>query len=224
MPPKTDLRAALDRRGAADRIAADLRDQIMAGTLDPGDPLREADLASRYAVARNTIREALRLLTSEGLAVHEVHRGVAVRRVEAHEIAELFEVRMLVEGAVQKRVGTLTKEEQARLAELLDASEQAAAGEDFRAVLELNLRFHRALVTLVGNTRLTEVFDGLMGEIRLVLASMEADVAGPWLARNRRLLKLLNGSDPEKFTASVVKYLVIARDDLIGRLPADPAT
>ena len=214
----------IDRRGAADRIAEDLRDQILGGALPPGTPLRETELATRYDVARNTVRESLRLLCSEGLAIHEVHRGVAVREFSAGEIAELFEVRALLESAVASRVGTLTPAERAALAAQLDRSEECAFEGDYRGVLEHNLQFHRELVLLVGNSRLTDLFDGLLAEVRLILASLEADVAGPWLARNRELLGLLGGGDAPAFVAAIVDYLHRSRDDLVSRLELPAAT
>ncbi len=207
----------IDRRGAADRIAADLREDILGGALSAGTPLRETELAARYSVARNTIRESLRLLCSEGLALHEVHRGVAVRSFTAADIAELFEVRGALESLVSSRVGALSAEERAGLVAPLDRSEEAAAAGDFRLVLELNLLFHRELVVLVGNHRLTSLFDGLVDEIRLILASLEADVAGPWLARNRELLRLVDGNDPARFIQAILDYIATSREDLIAR-------
>ena len=79
--------SSLPRRGTADLLAAEIRTRILAGDLLPGDPLREAELAAAFNVARNTVREALRLLTQDGLADHEVHRGVSVRRHTPREVA-----------------------------------------------------------------------------------------------------------------------------------------
>src|SRR5215217_7657481 len=83
----------LRRRGSAELIAARVRDRIVAGDLVSGDALREAELAEVFGVARNTVREALRLLTQAGLASYEMHRGVTVRRHTPDEVAAIFEVR-----------------------------------------------------------------------------------------------------------------------------------
>ena len=91
--------AALQRRGSADLIAAEVRERILAGDLVSGDPLREAELAEAFGVARNTVREALRLLTQGGLATYEMHHGVTVRRHTPAEVAAIFDVREIIESA-----------------------------------------------------------------------------------------------------------------------------
>ncbi|MGY3517179.1 GntR family transcriptional regulator [Micromonospora sp. PTRAS2] len=70
-----------DRRPPSRRIADDLRAAITGGDLAEGDRLpSERELASRYATARNTAREALGILQAEGLAVAQHGRGVFVRQ------------------------------------------------------------------------------------------------------------------------------------------------
>lgn len=195
------------RRGAADLIADDLREQILRGELAPGDPLKEAELAAAYAVARNTVREALRLLTRERIAVHEVHRGVVVRRFDAQEVAENFAVRALLEQAAVSRVGTLSADERAAFDAILRTASAAAAAGDWREVYRLNLQFHRQLVTLVHNARLQQLFDELLVEIGLVLMVLGPDNVSPWPERNGELLRLLTGRDPDAFEAALRSYL-----------------
>ena len=119
--------AALQRRGSADLIAADMRGRIVAGDLVAGDALREAELAEAFGVARNTVREALRLLTQAGLASYEMHHGVTVRRHTPAEVAAIFEVRAILEAAAARRAGTVGEGEAAPLRRAIEASEHAAA-------------------------------------------------------------------------------------------------
>jgi DNA-binding GntR family transcriptional regulator len=214
--------SALRRRGTADLIAAEVRARILAGDLVPGDPLREADLAEAFGVARNTVREALRLLTQGGLAAHEVHRGVTVRSHTPAEVAATFGLRTILETAAARRAGTLDGEERARLRQALEASEQAAAEGDMKGVLTGNLEFHRELVRLRGNTRLDEIFNGLLAEIRLILTSLQPDVAGPWLVRNRELADLMERGDAETFAAQLERYLDDAQEDVVRRMQGAP--
>lgn len=214
-PPE---RFALRRRGAADLISEELRHRILGGELTAGDPLRETELAASFGVARNTIREALRLLSQEGLAVHEVHRGVSVRRFTPTDVEELFGVRQMLECGAARRAGQLTGAEIAGIAGTLAASEEAAEREDWQQVGVHNLAFHRELVGLLGNARLEAFFDGLMNELRLLLSSLNGDVAGPWLARNRELLELLIAGRADEFEATLTQYLATARDEILKRL------
>jgi DNA-binding GntR family transcriptional regulator len=217
--------ATLDRRGTADLIASDIRERILRGDLVPGDGLREADLAEAFSVARNTVREALRLLTRDGLATHEVHRGVTVRRHTPEEVREVFELRALLEAAAAPSAGRLTDEDVARFDAVLRASEQAAAADDVRGVLTHNLEFHREIVRLLRNPRINALFDQLLAEIRLILTSLGRDVAGPWLERNRDLLRLLGDGDEHRFSEALRRYIEDSDADVVRRMRsrADPS-
>jgi DNA-binding GntR family transcriptional regulator len=218
---KASLRgSSLQRRGTPDLLAMEIRTRILAGDLTPGDPLREADLAEAFNVARNTVREALRLLTQDGLAAHEVHRGVAVRRHTPREVRDVFEVRTLIETSVGRRAGTLDPDEIGRLQATLDESDRAAGRQDPKGVLTANLDFHREMVRLLGNPKLDQIFDQLLAEIRLILTWLGSDVAGPWLERNRELLRLLIAGDIPSFDQSLHQYMADSDAEVVARLEA----
>ncbi len=213
------LHVPLDRRAAASQIAERVRESILRGDMEPGRPLREADLAAAFHVTRNTVREALRLLSQEGLTSHQVHRGVAVRRLTTEEVKQVFGVRAIVETAVAERAGSLTQEEMASLQAPLTASERAAEkSRDYPEVLRQNLEFHRRLVALMGNPRLDQVFDELAAEVTLALVSLHADVAGPWLQRNRALLRLLGEGKARQFRSEMRRYLDDSLEDVLARI------
>src|SRR4051794_18324113 len=174
--------AALQRRGSADLIASSIRERIVAGDLAAGDALREAELAEAFGVARNTVREALRLLTQAGLASYEMHRGVTVRRHTPDEAAAIFAVRALLEAAAARRAGTVGEREAAPLRRAIEAAERAQQAGDAKALLTANLDFHSRLVGLAGNPRLDDIFDGLLAELRLILGPLDhQDLDGPWV-------------------------------------------
>jgi DNA-binding GntR family transcriptional regulator len=210
-PPRS-----LQRRGASELLASELRREILHGNLRPNDPLREADIASRYAVARNTVREALRLLTRDGLAVHTVHRSVTVRQFEPQEVREVFEVRRLFEEAVAERAGSLTDQETARLEAALEESERAFERDDVRSGLTAVLEFHRLLVALLGNARIDEMFEQLLGEVRLILRDHESRSGGPWIGKTRELLDLLRDGDSRGYREKIRTYIGAACEDALA--------
>lgn len=210
----TDLR----RRGAADLICEALSERILHADLRPGTPLREADLAAEFAVARNTVREALRLLTEDGLATHQVHHGVSVREHSEEEIRDLYRVRELLQAAVATRAGNLT------IAELKALEDEARAGllslqsSDTRAWMAHNVRFHQQLVSLYGSGRLDEVFASLMRELRLVLATHEHEPDSAWDSANRQLLTALSQGDEAIYRAELKQYLHQSCDEVLAKL------
>lgn len=79
------------------QIAAILRENIIKGAYAQGEHLIEEDLARRFEVSRATIREALRLLETEGLLDREINKCTYVHRLSAKEIKALFSMRVLLE-------------------------------------------------------------------------------------------------------------------------------
>ena len=76
----------IEEESVTERIVTQIRDKIICGDLAPGTPLTEADLTKAFDVSRNTLREALRQICREGLAVHYRHRGVVVRTLTRTDV------------------------------------------------------------------------------------------------------------------------------------------
>lgn len=210
----------LERYAASELLAQELKNEILDGTLRPGESLREIELTERYGVARNTVREALRLLTRDGLGTHEVHRGVTVRVYSPEEVADIFRLRGVLEETAAIRAGSLTETEIGHLERVLVESEDAFRTGDARAGLNANLAFHRELVALFGNQRMNEVFAQLLTEIRLILASMEEQSGGHWLHRNRELLSNLVDGDAKRFRRNLTKYIDQSLSEATRTLPS----
>src|SRR5207248_10971018 len=87
----------IDRVSVADQVASILRQRILNGELRPGTPLQEIPLAASLGVSRNTMREAVRILCLEGLLVRSAHRGVAVERLSARDVREIYDLRRMFE-------------------------------------------------------------------------------------------------------------------------------
>ncbi len=79
-------------------VAARLRALIVEGQIAAGEKLNERELAARLKVSRTPLREALKLLTAEGLVEHLPNRGVVVSQLDAVAVAQAFEVMAALEG------------------------------------------------------------------------------------------------------------------------------
>src|SRR3954451_1129834 len=79
-------------------VAAQLRDRIFAGELLPGSFLDEVHLAEQMQISRTPLREALKVLTAEGLVRHEPRRGCFVNEVTEQDLDQIFPVIALLEG------------------------------------------------------------------------------------------------------------------------------
>jgi DNA-binding GntR family transcriptional regulator len=164
----------LDRTSTADQLAAIVRERILSGALAPGTPIRELALAESLGVSRNTVREGVRLLLSEGLLTLRPHKGIAVATVSADDISEIYEARRLLELTAVR-----TSDAEAKgngIGSLHAAIEQMTAAidlGDLNAMRDADTSFHRAIVEFLGNERLVALEVTLLGELRLGLTNLD---------------------------------------------------
>ncbi len=187
-----DLRL-LDRATTAERVADVLRRRITEGDLPPRTHLPEEQLIALLSISRNTLREAFRLLSHEGLLVHELHRGVFVRQLDEADLVDLYRLRRAVECDVVRTLAAPDPVDLQRLYDDVADSELASGRGDWVAVGTANMQFHRDLVALAGSPRTDQVTQRLLAELRLAFHA----VASPqrlhetYVARNRALLDLI---------------------------------
>ena len=102
------------RRSTVEYIADELRDAIMAGRLEPGEQLGEADLARRFEVSRGPLREAMQRLVSEGLLHAITNRGVFVTELTLEDVLDVYRTRSVIErGALEVVLDRARREETA---------------------------------------------------------------------------------------------------------------
>jgi DNA-binding GntR family transcriptional regulator len=167
---------ALARVSTVDALAAELRRQVLDGERPAGTRLIERELCDEFVVARHTLRAALRTLAAEGLVLLEPHRGAAVARLDADEVAELYELRAALELeaahlALERHGGTLPGSVHAALADL----ERACAGRDpaWSEITDRHLALHAAIVAAARSRRIAAAHATLAGEMRLFLLQLK---------------------------------------------------
>jgi DNA-binding GntR family transcriptional regulator len=134
------------RGRTTDDVTSAMREAILDGVLPPSTWLRESELAEAFKVSRTPVREALRRLADEGLAVKTAHQGAMVASLSLEDILALYAVREDLEGmaarlAAARRPEGLVEQLERINADMRDAAERAATNE----LSKLNLQWHRAL-------------------------------------------------------------------------------
>jgi DNA-binding GntR family transcriptional regulator len=128
---------------ASEVIATHLREAIVSGALAEGEPIRQDDVAQLFNVSKIPVREALKRLEAEGLVLFQRNKGAVITRISEPELAQMFEVRVLLEmQAIRLAVPNMTEATFAR-AERICA---AFLGEDnIGRWAELNWQLHACL-------------------------------------------------------------------------------
>jgi DNA-binding GntR family transcriptional regulator len=125
---------------ASQRIAADLRQAILGGSIRPGERVRQEEVAQRLGASRLPVREALRMLEAEGLIEHEANKGARVPRLDRHEVDVIYQMRERLEPlALTESIPGLTD---ADLRELEQIQQQIESDTDLGRFLELDRAFH----------------------------------------------------------------------------------
>jgi DNA-binding GntR family transcriptional regulator len=164
----------LDRASTADQVAERLRALIWAGDLAPRSHLREVSMAKSFGVSRPTMREALRQLEVEGLVEHELHHGAVVTSLEAEDLIDLYRVRKLLELEAVRNPKPPPEALDA-LREAVEEMERAVAEEDDQLLVEQDIRFHAAIVAILGSPRLDRFFVQISAELRLAVGILSLE-------------------------------------------------
>ena len=145
--------------------------RIMRGELAPGSRINEPDVAERLGISRVPVREALRGLESSGLVVSRKNAGVFVRELSAGEVAELYELRAVLDGYAGRKAAALAPAPRRALLKVLDAAtsamRRAAKRADVAAYYAENLRFHWAFVEAVGNAKFSDAYRDVVQQLHL---------------------------------------------------------
>jgi len=140
------------------QVAERLRARIFAHELPPGSWIDEQVLASEYGISRTPMREALKVLASEGLVILKPRRGCYVTELSEQERSEVFPVMALLEGRVAEDAARrATSADFLRLSAIHAELERHAAANDVDNFFETNQRFHSALQEIAGNRYLTQL-------------------------------------------------------------------
>jgi len=141
------------------RIADGLRRAILAGELQPGTRVRQVDVAARYGASRLPVREALRILASDGLVTLVANSGAWVSQLDEHECAEIYEIRERLEPLLlRESLPHLTEEDVRTLAGLAEDMERQSEVEAF---LRLDREFHLLSYSRAETLMLSPMIDRL---------------------------------------------------------------
>jgi DNA-binding GntR family transcriptional regulator len=151
-----------------DEVAAQLRERIFGGRLGPGSFLDEVALAEELKISRTPLREALKVLTAEGLVRHEPRRGCFVAEVTEQDLDEIFPVIALLEGRCAFEAAQHASDaDLAALEALHDKLTRHAKAKRINEYYEANFAIHEAIITLANNRWLAQVIGDLRKIVKL---------------------------------------------------------
>lgn len=149
-------------------VAERLRQRIFAHELTPGTWIDEQKLAEQYGISRTPLREALKVLASEGLVELKPRRGCYVTEISPQDLDDIFPLMAMLEGrCASEAVSRAGPEDIGTLREIHERLEQSAREGKIDAFFEANQEFHRKIQELSGNRWLLSVIQDLRKVLKL---------------------------------------------------------
>ncbi|MCK5914535.1 MAG: GntR family transcriptional regulator [Deltaproteobacteria bacterium] len=150
-----------------DKIANFIREAIIVGKLKPGEKISEAKLAEELHISRTPIREAIRMLESEGFVSIIPRRGTIVSEFSLEDLYEYFQIKACLEAfAAASVVDSLSERDLNKLKRLNEEEMSAVKSHDFSNYLRIHDEFHQTFLVRTGNRKLALVIQQLGFHIR----------------------------------------------------------
>ena len=191
-------------------LAKLLGDDIIFGRLAPGTRLVEDSLIARFGVTRHFVRQAFLELERTGIVVREKNKGVAVRSLAPREVAQIYEVRELLQRHAALRIPLPAPPAVIEELERLHAEYgRHLRARNFHGVHEANDAFHLALFAACGNSHLVESIKHYMWLSLPVRSKKTADYdhAAASERDHHLIIQLLKGTDSWALAQLCVDHL-----------------
>jgi DNA-binding GntR family transcriptional regulator len=191
----------------------------LSGEIPPGEWLRQEPLAERLGVSQATVREALKRLVSEGLAVHVPHKGVKAVTLSIDDLEDIYDIRAYLEGLANRLASArISEADLSKMKKLLPHTVVTSTSRSTDTAREANQEFHWIAIRASGRTYLIRLLAqvwGLMdpymvyGRFLDVKQSLNERLAASELdlSDHARLVKALENKDGDGAQALTEEYV-----------------
>jgi DNA-binding GntR family transcriptional regulator len=207
-------------------VAQQLRTLLVEGGIAPGQKLNERELAARLQVSRTPLREALKLLTAEGLVEHLPNRGAIAVRLSADDVAHAFEVMATLEGlSGELACARITDAEVAELQALNYEMRAHHARRDLPAYYRVNARIHAAINRAARNPVLGEIYDRLNARLQALRfrSNFDRDKWDAAVREHDAMIEALAAHDGARLRQILHRHMQHKRDAVLAHLASAQA-
>ena len=201
-----------DRKTLVEQVVDRIVEAAASGTFLPGDRVVEAEVARRLQVSRVPVREALRLLESQGIVENVPYRGMRLMDVSVVRLEKVLKVRLALEQLAAEEARVAAQKNPSILAPLVhtrDLMVGAARRGDRYELARLDTVFHRELCGLTGNEVLLRTWEPLSLQLTIIfgLSAMQKDL-GPIADEHTDIIDALRGK-PARAVATLMREHIV---------------
>ena len=200
-------------------ITLHLRDAIVAGHFAEDEPIRQDDIARQFNVSKIPVREALKRLEAEGLVMFQRNRGAMVTRISEAELAQMFEVRMLLEDKLLRlAIPNMTEETFARAERIC---QEFVGEDDVGRWAELNWELHACLYEPAQRPFMISLIRSVNDKLERYLRIQMSLSAGKHRAdhEHRQILDACRAGDVERAVGLLDEHIAGVCKTLFEHLP-----
>lgn len=191
-------------------IADIIREKIFEHELKPGAWVNEKELTEELQISRTPLREAIKVLTAEGLITMKLRRGAYVTEVETSDVSNIFQVISILEAQAAFDVAKNATENELEILDRIHTRlEKAAADRDIDGFFELNQEFHDLIQKFAGNPWMRKVIQDLRQVLKLQRKNSLRKIGRveQSLTEHRQILSALIGRKPEQAKELMLNHL-----------------
>jgi DNA-binding GntR family transcriptional regulator len=202
-----------------EQVTSALRDAVRNGEFQPGQPLRQVELAERFGVSAIPVREALRALEQDGIVASVPRRGWIVTKLTVRDVEEIYELREILEQkGLRDAIPRLTPE---HIAELERLTDEIGAADQQDHHLELREHFYHVLYGASGSQRLTSLIMGLHNQLAPYLRRRRVRKSGE---THKQLMQALIERDVDTASRIISMHLAEIRSVCVQAVEAVEVT
>lgn len=206
--------------------ANSIKDAILEGQLLPGEPLHEIELSEKLNISRGTVREALRLLSQEGLVEVIPYRGAFVACLTPQMVEEIYTLRALLEPYAVRlcmEKGAFDAETLDQMAALVRRMGEMEQAGNYSETIKADIRFHEIISERCGHRLLTEVLKNLQAMTLMFILSTklyQSDMISDEVTHQAIYEGILSGN-PQLAEEIVRKHITDAGTSLLRRMASE---
>jgi len=187
-----------------------------AGVILPGDRIVETDIAQKLGVSRVPVREALRLLESQGIVVNETYKGIRLRPISNQRVHDLVEARAALEQSAVIRAVAAGRNTGAHLdpmrAAVREMDLMAARGDAYGLALA-DMAFHRALCRLSGNSVTLDLWETLSRQVIIIFGLATLGKPMPAIVdEHHEMITALESGDLSVIVKTLGEHITVMND------------
>lgn len=195
-----------------------VREQILRGEIRPNERLVEVKIASEIGTSRTPVREALHSLELEGLIESIPRVGYVVKGLDDQEVAEIWEIRCLIEGLAARWAAEKAGEKTVReLRKNIAQAEEKVGKGDLLAFADLDAQFHEIIAKMSGGKRLLELSQTLRRHaLRYRIESINlTDTALRAIEGHKKIVEAIEDGGPDGILDAVKSHLEQSKKDTL---------